>query len=342
MKKIIAALLVTLLVLTGCSASSKTYKVGTAVITSLSTKDFTAATADSDAKSGQVQANTYYAIVLLDGDKVVKVSIDVAQNTVKFNGTGELEGFDANAATPTKKEKGADYGMAGSSALGKEWFEQMEALENYMVGKTIAEIEATATEEKDASHPAVPTGDLASSVSISIESYIAVVKKAAAAAVEVDGVVSVGAASNTAITGSNASADGDGKVQFDTTIAGTATDKDGKVIYTFIDAAQNSIKLDATSKVTVTSKDPVGFSSKKELKETYGMKDASKLGKEWYEQIAELEKAITGKSVSDIEAIAGDDGKATGDVATSVSITVTSYIKTVVKSTTADYTVAAE
>lgn len=36
-----------------------------------------------------------------------------------------------------KKEKGADYGMKSASGIGKEWNEQIEYLEQYMVDNGI-------------------------------------------------------------------------------------------------------------------------------------------------------------------------------------------------------------
>ena len=180
MKKLLVLVVVGLLALTGLTgcAAPKTYKFGTGSYTSVSGR---AATADA---AGRVQVTTIYAAVLLDdAGKIVYVDIDAAENQGTFDAMGAVV---AAEAAPTKTEKGADYGMKGNSAIGKEWFEQMAALEAYMVGKTIEEIKAIPVEQKDASLPAVPTGeDLKTSVSISIEGYIAAVEAAVKNAVEV-------------------------------------------------------------------------------------------------------------------------------------------------------------
>ncbi len=332
MKKLLVALLGIMLVLSGCSgSSSKTYKVGVASITTVEGKAPVAATADKKASDGQVQANTTYAIVLLDKDsKIVDVMIDTAQNTVKFDAAGKLIGFDKSAATPTKKEKGAAYGMSGSSSIKKDWFEQIAALETAMKGKTLDQIAALKSAD----------GDLKTSVTISIETYQAVVKKAAEAAVEVKDVKTIGSASNTVVAATDASADKLGSIQFDTTFTGTATDKDGKILFVYNDVAQNKATVSIEGAPVITSADPVNFSTKKELKEKYGMKDAGTIKKEWYEQQAELEKYMVGKTVAEVKAIPVDDTTVTtnADLKTKVTIKIGTYIAAVEKANSTGYT----
>ena len=40
----------------------------------------------------------------------------------------------------TKTELGKDYGMIVASGINKEWFEQVEFLEDYLVGKTLEQV----------------------------------------------------------------------------------------------------------------------------------------------------------------------------------------------------------
>ena len=63
--------------------------------------------------------------------------------------------------------------MAGVSEIGKEYFEQVKALGEWMVGKTVAEVTGMETFERDASHTAVPAvEDLKSSVTITVGAYL--------------------------------------------------------------------------------------------------------------------------------------------------------------------------
>lgn len=189
MKKLLAVLAVAVLLLSGCSNGggngngngdeTTVLKVGTASYTSVSGRDFNTETA----VEGRVQVNTYFATVALDEDgKFVYVYIDTAQN----QGTFDEEGVVVTAApTPTKKERGADYGMIGRSEIGKEWFEQIAALEEWMIGRTLAEVKAVPTKVVDDAHQFVPSGDdLTSSVTITIEGYQGAVETAAANAID--------------------------------------------------------------------------------------------------------------------------------------------------------------
>ena len=72
---------------------------------------------------------------------------------------------DVNAENKTKVELGDGYGMKKASSIGKEWFEQIAALEDWMMGKTVEEIKAVNTEED---------ADLKASVTVGVESYVLV------------------------------------------------------------------------------------------------------------------------------------------------------------------------
>lgn len=319
MKKLLVLVVVGLLALTGLTgcAAPKTYKFGTGSSTTVSGR---AATADA---AGRVQVTSVYAAVLLDdAGKIVYVDIDAAQNQGTFDAMGAIV---AAEAAPTKTEKAGDYGMKGNSAIGKEWFEQMAALEAYMVGKTIEEIKAIPVEEKDASHKAVPTGeDLKTSVSITIEGYVAAVEAAVKNAVEVKGVAKVGVGSVTSVSGRAATADAAGRIQTNVTFMGVAMDKDGKVLVSLLDVAQNQGTFDAMGAVVAANAAP----TKKEKGADYGMKGSSAIGKEWFEQAAGLEAYLVGKTAAEVEAIEIDaEGVPVAeDLKTSISVGIDEYL----------------
>ena len=69
--------------------------------------------------------------------------------------------------------------MKQASGIGKEWFEQIAALEQWMKGKTVDQVMAMKTTQKDANHPAVPNeADLTSSVTISVDGFLRALDKA--------------------------------------------------------------------------------------------------------------------------------------------------------------------
>ena len=226
--------------------------------------------------------------------------------------------------------------MKGASAIGKEWFEQMAALEQYFVGKTLEDIKAIEVYEKDASHKAVPAGeDLKTSVSISIEGYVAAVEKAIANAVEVKGVAKVGVGSVASVSGKNAVAASTGveaapgRIQTNVTFTGVAFDKDGKVLVALLDVAQNQGTFDATGAVVKAEAAP----TKQEKGADYGMVKASAIGKEWFEQANALTAYFVGKTADEVAAIEYDaEGVVVAeDLKTSVSVGVEDYLASFAK-----------
>jgi roadblock/LC7 domain-containing protein len=129
------------------------------------------------------QVDTVMAVTGFDKDgKVVKTIIDNAQTKVNFDNKGKVTS-DKTSAPKTKVELKDEYGMVKASSIKKEWYQQAEALGNWMAGKSIADIKAMKTTKKDDAHPAVPdVAELKSSVTISVQDYIAAVEESSAKA----------------------------------------------------------------------------------------------------------------------------------------------------------------
>ena len=173
MKKILSAVLMTALLLTVAAGALAATGLGS--VTSVSV---TPATAE---KAGSVAANTTMCAVTLDDEgKIVAVRFDVMQAKGAFDAAGAAADFDA--APKTKVEKGEEYGMKVASSIGKEWFEQAAALEDWCVGKTVEEVLGMKTFDRgDGHHTMVPDeADLKASVTVSVGDYLEALKKAAA------------------------------------------------------------------------------------------------------------------------------------------------------------------
>lgn len=284
------------------------------------------------------QVDTVLAAVGFDKDgKVLKISFDFAQSKVNFDKEMKITS-DLKTPVKTKKELGNDYGMIKASTIKKEWYQQAASLEEWMTGKTVAEIKAMKTKKKDDAHPAVPDiPELTSSVSISVEEFIAAVEEAYKTAVDVKGdVAKIGLGEDVSIAGSKAlGTDKDGKevlpvAQTDTSLVAAAFDKDGKVLAAIVDCAQTKVNFGKDGKVTSDKK--AEYKTKDELKEQYGMVKASKIKKEWYQQADALAKWMVGKTADEIKAMktkSTDTEAGIPDVAeltSSVSISVTNYV----------------
>lgn len=179
MKKILIVTLVLALVLAGCSAAAVKTGLGTDIKINGS-KDISVDD-DGNTVEGLAQVDTAMAAVTIDADgKIIGVQIDNAQVRIAFDAEGMIT-TELNAQQQTKVEKGADYGLIKASGIGREWFEQIAALGDWMVGKTIQEVNAMKTYVKDDDHQMVPDEtDLISSVTIDVSQYLKAVTKAVA------------------------------------------------------------------------------------------------------------------------------------------------------------------
>ena len=94
----------------------------------------------------------------------------------------------------------------------------------------------------------------------------------------------------------------DSTAQQDVTIAALALDAEGKIVKAHIDVAQSKFKVkeDGTFEVAPESAE---FKTKHELKDDYGMKKASGIEKEWFEQAKGFEDYIIGKTIDEVVAI---------------------------------------
>jgi hypothetical protein len=284
----------------------------------------------TDAKPATAESYTYYAAVLIDSNsKIVNVWIDAVVHDQTIDTKGVITS-DLKALGATKRELGDAYGMKKASAIGKEWWEQADALEAYFVGKTVADIDAAA---KDADGKFV---DLKTSSTFGPTSYVEALKKAVAAAEKAKPTAATKLGFGTVInTGhsANATAEKAGVAESYTNIAVVAVDNSGKILDTWIDAVVHDIAFDTKGVITADLK-ALG-ATKRELGDAYGMKKASAIGKEWWEQADALEAYLEGKTVAEIDAAAKDaDGKFV-DLKASSTFGPTDYITALKKAVTA-------
>jgi predicted small secreted protein len=167
---VIAILLLAALALTACATNSGATGAVKQGFGSVNRINKSKDAGDAD---GLAQVDAVIAAVTLDSTgKIVAVNIDSIQAKVAFTKEGKLV-TDPATLVQTKKEQGDAYGMKKVSSLNKEWYEQIEALEKWLVGKTKTDIDnMKLTEGK--------SDDLKASVTITVTDYIEAVKKAIA------------------------------------------------------------------------------------------------------------------------------------------------------------------
>lgn len=126
-----------------------------------------------ESEGGAAQLNMDVTALTMNGDTITSCYIDALQAQITFDGTGAITSD--LAAPQTKNQLGENYGMKAWGGATYEWNEQAANFCAYVTGKTAAEVAGIAVNEGTK-----PTdADLASSVTIAIGGFQALIQKAA-------------------------------------------------------------------------------------------------------------------------------------------------------------------
>ena len=115
---------------------SAAYRAG---IGSYTTTDSSYSSIEGENGTGVV--STTYATVIFDSNDIIKkVYLDQVESKIYFDSMGQLITNGTNTDIRTKRELGDEYGMKSASPIGKEWYEQVNSIESWLVGKNIKDI----------------------------------------------------------------------------------------------------------------------------------------------------------------------------------------------------------
>ena len=301
-------------------------KTGLAVVTSIA--DSTAATAEAE---GAAKYDITVAAVTVDEAGVITAcTIDSIPATVAFDATGTIT-TDLAAEIRTKGEQGADYGMVAWGGAIAEWDEQVAALANFAIGKTVEELKSGAIDQTGKA----PAGsDLASSATIYLGGYVSAIEAAVANAQNLGaqaGDELVLTTINSVSSSAPATAEAAGCAQLDANIA-VVTRKDGVITSCIIDAVQAKVNFDTTGTITTDLTAPV--QTKNELGEGYGMVAWGGAIAEWNEQAASFAAYVTGKTADEVAGIAITETTKPADgtdLASSVTISIGGFLALIAK-----------
>ena len=286
------------------------------------------------------QVDLTAAFAAFDGSgKVIDARFDVVQ--LKFTANADNTGLalintnvDASYSVTSKLELGDAYAMKGSSAIGKEVDEQIEAFADWTVGKTVKQIKKLVKEEHG--YGVAPHEDLKTSCTIVVHAFVDALEcafqnksKAKYDIVEeTEYKAGIGLQSGLAyVSGGGATK------ELDVVIGGTLVANNTVVAGTF-DEVVFPVAISSTGELSPDTsvkynKNGV-LKSKKVLKEAYEMAPASPLEKgEWYQQAEALDAAIAGKTADQIRALVAGQGELTG-----CTMTISSYVNALAKSVT--------
>lgn len=155
---------------------AKSFKAGKEVNVGIAaeTEDSSSKDATEEAAGLSAMYTTFGATVVVDG-KVAAALVDTIQPKINFDQAGAIGEVNFKG---TKRELKENYGMAGVSGIGKEWFEQAAFFTDYVAGKSIADIQAIELVESNA-HMVATDADILAGCTMDIEGYISVLAKSA-------------------------------------------------------------------------------------------------------------------------------------------------------------------
>lgn len=129
-----------------------------------------------DDDDGRAEAEVTTCALLLDQEgKILSVKFDCTEAIATYNKAGAVTWPDTYKS---KKELGYDYGLKKYSSIGKEWFEQVNALEDYCTGKTVSDVSSMQLKEEDGRMGVSAAAELTSTCTISCDQFIEALKKA--------------------------------------------------------------------------------------------------------------------------------------------------------------------
>ena len=280
---------------TASTAQNGAWKTGLGVLTETT----------DDHRTGKI--NLVAAAVLLDGEgKIIDVTFDELESTISADGSGVLS---MPTDTRTKRQKGDDYPLAAASGIKKGWTEQADAFADYLKGMTAEKVAKLETEEDGKPKDAVAK---------------ACANAEALGAAKGDR-VSLGIEAANASSDVTATDDKDVNAQVDVTIVALTTDSDGRVTSAIGDMAEPALTVMSDGNVMA----PDAVKTKLEQGDSYGMRGASSLGKEWYEHSEGFCSYLKGKTAAEIAKLPAEDSDA--DLAALCTIDVTELQKAAAK-----------
>ena len=268
-------------------------------------------------RTGKV--NTIAAAVLLDAEgKVADVMVDEVEISVTGDGTGKVT---MPTDYRTKRQKGDDYPLAAVSSLEKGWTGQADAFGNYLTGKTPDEVKKLATDADGKPKDA----DLLSTCTIAVDGYRDAVVRACENAKAVGSARGDRAVLGVAVRNDTkeltATDDRDVTAQVEITVTALTLDADGRVTGAAADVAEPALTVSADGTVSA----PETVRTKVEQGDSYGMRGASGLDKEWYEHSEGWCDHLKGRTRAEVASIPDDGSDA--DLAALCTISVTELQK---------------
>lgn len=296
----------------GSGQKDEAWKTGLAIQTETKAGD----------KAGEI--HSIAAAVLLDEDgRIVQVVVDELEGKITTKDDGAVT---VAEDLRTKRQKtDEEYPMSAVSSIGKSWIEQADAFGEYLMGKTAEEVRKVETDSDGYAKDA----DLLSGCTIKVDGYreavaVACAQAKAMGAAEGDS-LALGMETADISKILQATADKDAVPRLNVTAAALTVNESGRVTSAICDVAEPSLTVNSKGMVAGDGE----VKSNHVLGDDYGMREASALGKEWYEQSDGYASYLKGKTAEEIEKISSDGSDA--DLASMCTINTAKMQKAVLR-----------
>ena len=223
--------------------------------------------------------------------------------------------------TRTNSEKLYEYGLAATSPIGREWFEQASAFGDYVIGLTADEVASLPL-----SDGRVKDAGLSSRCELDVTDFVAAITQAARSAAPLgasrEDTLSV-AMSRTNETGS------DDRRHAAVQVAAVTVNPSGVVSSCLIDVAETQSRVTDGAFTGQSG----AFATNKGKRNDLMIETESSESVGWFEQAAAFEKYVTGKTLTQIKATPLTGGRAAADteLAKTCFIPVSALLDTLIK-----------
>lgn len=301
-------------VATGDSSSSTVSKpVAASVKTGLATVNSMAVSDDA------VTAKTVVAAVSVgDGGKITACRIDELETDAKLK-DGKIS---REKDVRSKYEMGDAYGLASAEPSSKEWYEQVDALCDYVVGKTAAEVAEIPLEDGVAVEE-----ELHAKCQLVVTSFLEAVGKACDMAS--DRGAQAGDKLSLAMTATDGSDNAADAVKTDVNIAAVTLNSDGVVTDCLVDLASKKVEVKDGAFFGNTG----AYRSKKDRKTDVDDTSDTEADAEWNASAKAFEEYVIGKNTEQVKETPLTDGfpAQDTDLAQKCTVRVTEMMNNVLK-----------
>ncbi len=313
----VVAMLLTLSACTACGQTAEpdpSHDGATAVQRKLGMSSVNAVALDGTDKA---DLTVTVAAVVLDGNgKIADCAVDELAFSVALEG-----GLPQAVDNLLSRLEMGDDDRTEATPTDKAWREQVEAFCDFAEGKTPDQITGLAT--TDGKSGEIPGCDLV------ITAFIQAVGQAAKEARAQS--LAAGDDLELALTATRAEGATNEKPQYDVEMAAVTVGAGDKITGCVTDTLQAKLTVAEGVFATVSG----GMETKRQMGNGYGMKAASAIKREWYEQADAFDTFAVGKTAEELAATRlGSDGKT--DAITGCTVAVTGMLKNAVKAANKD------